>query len=91
MEIIDDETNILNGLKVGLPKEYFSEYLDDKVKDSVMDFVSFLSDQGAIIEEISLPHTDYALSVYYILAPSEASSNLSRYDGVKYGYSENES
>ena len=90
LEIIDDETNILNGLKVGLPKEYFSEYLDEKVKDSVMDFVSFLSDQGAVIEEISLPHTDYALSVYYILAPSEASSNLSRYDGVKYGYSENE-
>jgi aspartyl-tRNA(Asn)/glutamyl-tRNA(Gln) amidotransferase subunit A len=90
LEIIDDEINILKGLKIGLPKEYFSEYLDGKVKDSVMDFVSFLSDQGAVIEEVSLPHTDYALSVYYILAPSEASSNLSRYDGVKYGYSENE-
>ncbi|MAW66660.1 MAG: Asp-tRNA(Asn)/Glu-tRNA(Gln) amidotransferase GatCAB subunit A [Chloroflexi bacterium] len=78
----------LNGLKVGLPKEYFSSYLESEVKSNVIELVDFLSSQGAIVNEVSLPHTEYALSVYYILAPAEASSNLSRYDGVKYGYSE---
>ena len=53
-----------------------------------MELVEFLSKEGANVEEVSLPHTDYALAVYYILAPSEASSNLSRYDGVKYGFSD---
>ena len=78
----------LKGLKIGLPKEYFSSYLDSEVKSNVLELVDFLSSEGAIVKEVSLPHTEYALSVYYILAPSEASSNLSRYDGVKYGYSE---
>ena len=78
----------LKGLKIGLPKEYFSSYLDSEVKSNVIELVDFLSSEGAIVKEVSLPHTEYALSVYYILAPSEASSNLSRYDGVKYGYSE---
>ena len=71
-----------------MPKEYFSSYLESEVKSNVIELVDFLSSKGAIVKEVSLPHTEYALSVYYILAPSEASSNLSRYDGVKYGYSE---
>ncbi len=78
----------LKNLNIGLPKEYFSDYLDDNVKSNVMELVEFLSKEGANVEEVSLPHTDYALAVYYILAPSEASSNLSRYDGVKYGFSD---
>ena len=78
----------LKNLNIGLPKEYFSVYLDDNVKSNVMELVEFLSKEGANVEEVSLPHTDYALAVYYILAPSEASSNLSRYDGVKYGFSD---
>ena len=71
-----------------MPKEYFSSYLESEVKSNVIELVDFLSSKGAIVNEVSLPHTEYALSVYYILAPAEASSNLSRYDGVKYGYSE---
>ena len=71
-----------------MPKEYFSSYLESEVKSNVIELVDFLSSKGAIVKEVSLPHTEYALSVYYILAPAEASSNLSRYDGVKYGYSE---
>ncbi len=76
----------LTGLKIGIPKEYFVAGLDKEVEQSVREAIKLLEKQGAKIVEISLPHTEYCLAVYYILAPSEASANLARYDGVKYGY-----
>jgi len=76
----------VDGLVVGLPKEYYVEGMDKEVRSIVLDAASALEKAGAKIEEISLPHTEYAVSVYYVIAPAEASSNLSRYDGVKYGY-----
>ncbi|MFH1715031.1 MAG: Asp-tRNA(Asn)/Glu-tRNA(Gln) amidotransferase subunit GatA [Elusimicrobiota bacterium] len=76
----------LSSLRVGLPKEYFAEGLNDEVRMAIMNSVKFLEENGAKIKEISLPHTDYAVAAYYIIAPSEASSNLARYDGVKYGF-----
>jgi len=77
----------LTGLKVGVPIEYFAEGIDQGVETSVRNAIKVLGDLGAEIIETSLPHSAYALAVYYIIAPSEASANLSRYDGVKYGYS----
>lgn len=76
----------VKGFKIGLPKEYFGEGIDENVKASVMNAVKELEKQGATVKEISLPSTDYALSSYYIISSAEASSNLARYDGVKYGF-----
>ncbi|MFU0800823.1 MAG: Asp-tRNA(Asn)/Glu-tRNA(Gln) amidotransferase subunit GatA [Xylanivirga thermophila] len=76
----------VKGWKIGVPKEYFGEGLDPEVKKAIEKAIATFESLGAEIEEISLPHTEYALSVYYILACAEASSNLARYDGVKYGY-----
>jgi aspartyl-tRNA(Asn)/glutamyl-tRNA(Gln) amidotransferase subunit A len=76
----------IKGLKVGIPKEYFIEGIDKDVKESVRLAIKKLESLGAIPVEISLPHTGYAVATYYILATSEASSNLARYDGVKYGF-----
>jgi len=76
----------IKGLKVGLPKEYFIEGLDSQVREKVMSAATLLEGQGAEIVEISLPHTPYAVGTYYLIATAEASSNLARYDGVKYGY-----
>ncbi|MFP4472752.1 MAG: Asp-tRNA(Asn)/Glu-tRNA(Gln) amidotransferase subunit GatA [Candidatus Omnitrophota bacterium] len=73
------------GLTIGIPKEYFIAGLDPEVKSAVSDAVDIIKQQGASIKEISLPHTQYAVSVYYIIATAEASSNLARYDGVQYG------
>jgi aspartyl-tRNA(Asn)/glutamyl-tRNA(Gln) amidotransferase subunit A len=79
--------NDVTGLKVGIPREYFEgEGLDPSVRAAVEKARAALVAQGAQAVEISLPHTSYALSAYYILAPAEASSNLARYDGVRYGY-----
>jgi aspartyl-tRNA(Asn)/glutamyl-tRNA(Gln) amidotransferase subunit A len=75
----------LNGVRIGLPKEYFVEGIDAAVKEKVMEAVSFLEQNGAHVREISLPHTPYAVSTYYLIATAEASSNLARYDAVKYG------
>lgn len=75
----------IKGIRIGLPKEYFVEGLDDKVRQNVMGAVKDLGRQGADIVDISLPHTKYAISTYYLIATAEASSNLSRYDGAKYG------
>jgi len=75
----------IKGLKIGLPKEYFVKELDNKVNNSIKDSLKILEKLGATIKEISLPHTNYAMAAYYILVPSEISSNLSRYDGVRYG------
>lgn len=77
----------IKGLRMGIPREYFAEGLEEGVKDVLMKAISLLKELGAEIEELSLPHTKYALPSYYIVAPSEASANLARYDGVKYGFS----
>ncbi len=76
----------VKGMRVGLPREYFAEGVDASVKAAVEKALSTLVSLGAEGVEISLPHTGYALSTYYIIAPAEASSNLARYDGVRYGY-----
>jgi aspartyl-tRNA(Asn)/glutamyl-tRNA(Gln) amidotransferase subunit A len=76
----------VKGLKLGAPKEYFAEGVSDEVKASVHKAIELLEAQGAIVEECSLPITEYALATYYIIAPAEASSNLARYDGVRYGH-----
>jgi aspartyl-tRNA(Asn)/glutamyl-tRNA(Gln) amidotransferase subunit A len=73
------------GLRIGLPKEYFPTGLDADVKDSVMGMVQRLEKAGAVVREVSLPHTDYTIATYYILTTAEASSNLARYDGARYG------
>ena len=77
----------IKGMKVGVPKEYYGAGIDGAVSDTLRTALAKLEELGASVEEISLPHTMYALAVYYILAPSEASANLARYDGVKYGFS----
>lgn len=78
-------TQDIKGLKAGIPLEYFAEGIEPGVKETIMQAVKVLEDLGVVVEETSLPHTDYALPVYYILAPAEASSNLARFDGVRYG------
>ena len=78
----------IKGMRLGVPKEYFIEGIEKEVELSVKDAIKKLEDLGSTPVEISLPHTDYAIATYYILATSEASSNLARYDGVKYGYRE---
>jgi aspartyl-tRNA(Asn)/glutamyl-tRNA(Gln) amidotransferase subunit A len=75
----------VKGLKVGIPKEFFPDGLNKEVAESVKKAIAELEKQGAKVEEVSLPASPYALAAYYILAPSEASSNLARYDGVRYG------
>ncbi len=79
-------TNDIEGIKFGVPKEYFIEGMDTEVEKIVHTAVKALKECGASIEEISLPHTEYAIATYYIIAPAEASANLARYDGVRYGY-----
>ena len=76
----------VKGLRIGIPKEYFGDGIDPFVKQSVMNAVKELEKQGATVKEISLPSTDYALSSYYIISSAEASSNLARFDGVRYGF-----
>lgn len=78
--------NGIKGLKVGIPKEYFIEGMDPEVETAVKEAVKVIQAAGAEIKDVSLPHTGYAVATYYILATSEASSNLARYDGVKYGF-----
>ena len=76
----------IGGWKVGIPKEYFIEGIDAEVKDAIQQTIKVIEGLGAKCIEVSLPHTEYCLAVYYIIAPAEASSNLARYDGVKYGF-----
>lgn len=76
----------IEGLRIGIPKEYFAEGLNADVLKAVKDALKVYQRLGAKIVDISLPHTEYAVAVYYIIANAEASSNLARYDGVKYGY-----
>lgn len=76
----------VKGLRIGVPKEYFAKGLDEGVKDVLMKAIETFKGLGAIVEECSLPYTEYAMPAYYLLATAEASSNLARYDGVRYGY-----
>ena len=76
----------LTGLRIGLPKEYFGAGLDSRIADAVMNVVEQLKQLGAVVKEISLPNMQHAIPAYYVIAPAEASSNLSRFDGVRYGY-----
>lgn len=78
----------IKGVKIGLPKEYFGEGLSVDVAKAIENSIEFFKREGAEIVEISMPHTDYAVAVYYIIATAEASSNLARFDGVKYGFRE---
>jgi aspartyl-tRNA(Asn)/glutamyl-tRNA(Gln) amidotransferase subunit A len=74
------------GLRIGIPAEYFIEGLDPEVETAVRAAIKTLETLGATTESVSLPHTEYGLAAYYVIAPAEASSNLARYDGVKYGF-----
>jgi aspartyl-tRNA(Asn)/glutamyl-tRNA(Gln) amidotransferase subunit A len=77
----------MRGLRIGVPQEYFVDGMDDSVRDAVETAIRQMEDLGAEVDrEVSLPSTDLGVAVYYIIAPSEASANLARYDGVKYGY-----
>jgi aspartyl-tRNA(Asn)/glutamyl-tRNA(Gln) amidotransferase subunit A len=76
----------IKGIKVGIPKEYFIEGMDPEITVAVQHAIKQLQTLGAVPVEVSLPHTEYAIAAYYVLALSEASSNLARYDGVKYGF-----
>jgi aspartyl-tRNA(Asn)/glutamyl-tRNA(Gln) amidotransferase subunit A len=76
----------IKGLQLGIPKEYFVSGVQPEVREGVLQGIRQLEEQGAIVKEISLPHTEYAVAVYYIVATAEASSNLARYDGMRYGY-----
>lgn len=86
---VEDYTAYLNqpveGLRIGLPKEYFAKGLDSEVESPIRDQIALLNEAGAEIIDVSLPHTDYAIAAYYIIATAEASSNLARYDGARYG------
>jgi aspartyl-tRNA(Asn)/glutamyl-tRNA(Gln) amidotransferase subunit A len=80
----------VRGLKAGIPKEYFrSDGIDKGVREVTMTAIKKLESLGMTVEEISLPHTDYAMACYYVLVPSEISSNLSRFDGVRFGHLRN--
>ena len=79
-------TDGVKGMRLGVPKEYFVAGMEPAVEQSIRDAIRLLEQQGASIEEVSLPHSDVALPAYYIIAPAEASSNLARYDGTRYGF-----
>ena len=79
-------TGDIQGLKIAVPKEYLGEGVSDEVRQSVLQALKVLESLGATWEEVSLPHSKYALATYYLLASSEASANLARFDGVRYGY-----
>src|SRR6266702_3490047 len=78
--------NGVKGMRLGVPKEYFVAGMEPAVEQAIRDAIRLLEQMGASIEEVSLPHSDVALPAYYIIAPAEASSNLARYYGVRYGY-----
>ncbi len=78
-------TGDVKGLKIGIPKEFFIEGLSDEVKQAVEEAIEVLKKKGAEFKEVSLPHSEYSVATYYIIATAEASSNLARYDGVRFG------
>ncbi len=75
----------VKGLRIGVPKEYFGDAINNEVREAVLARIDFLRSQGAVIREVSLPHAEYTIAAYYILSTAEASSNLARYDGARYG------
>lgn len=79
-------TGDMKGMRIGVPKEYLGEGVGEAARNSVRSALEVLEKQGAVIEEVSLPHSKYALAAYYLLSSSEASANLARFDGVRYGY-----
>lgn len=79
-------TNDIKGLRIGVPKEYFGQGMDPNVEKVIREALRTFEGLGAIVEECSLPNTEYAMPAYYLIAPAEASSNLARYDGVRYGH-----
>jgi aspartyl-tRNA(Asn)/glutamyl-tRNA(Gln) amidotransferase subunit A len=81
----DTKGGDLSGLRVGIPNEYYVQELSTEVLDTWRSGIKSLRDRGASIVPVSLPHTEYALPAYYIIALAEASSNLARFDGVRYG------
>ena len=85
-DLLESLNKDIKGLRIGLPEEYFIKGLDARIKDRVMNAVAMLETNGVEIINISLPHTMHAISCYYLIATAEASSNLARYDGVKYGF-----
>jgi aspartyl-tRNA(Asn)/glutamyl-tRNA(Gln) amidotransferase subunit A len=84
--LADIKQNI-KGLKIGLPQEYFTDGIDAQVEQAINLAIDKLKELGAQVKEVSLPHTKYGIAVYYIITPSEISSNLARFDGIKYGFS----
>ncbi|MDA1190451.1 MAG: amidase family protein, partial [Candidatus Poribacteria bacterium] len=76
----------VKGLRIGIPREYFVDGLDPEIAASVRAAIAKFEEMGATTDEISMPHTEYAVATYYIIAPAEASSNLARFDGVRYGF-----
>ncbi len=82
----DEAAATLRGKRLGLPREYFIAGMDPDLERRIREAVAGLEAAGAIVEEVSLPHTDYGLATYYIVAPAEASANLARYDGIRYGH-----
>ncbi len=82
----DEAAAALRGKRFGLPREYFVAGMEPDLERRVREAVAVLDDAGATVEEVSLPHTEYGLATYYIVAPAEASANLARYDGIRYGY-----
>ena len=88
-EVPDFKQSLINdvkGIRIGIPEEYFVEGMDAEVERSVRDAIDSFRKWGADVQRVSLPHTEYAVAIYYIIATAEASSNLARYDGVKYGF-----
>ncbi len=85
VEALKTASSAIRGLRVGVPKEYFVKGMDSEVESGVRASIKLLGELGATIVDVSLPYTQYAIPVYYIINPAEASSNLSRYDGVRYG------
>ena len=90
LNVEDENKDIKKIFNIGVPKEYFSEGLDSEVQQSVEKIIELLRTAGHSIEQISLPHTEYAVPTYYLIACAEASSNLARYDGVGYGHRAND-
>jgi aspartyl-tRNA(Asn)/glutamyl-tRNA(Gln) amidotransferase subunit A len=84
---VDEAAAALKGKRLGLPREYFVKGMEPGVEAAIRAAVADLEAAGATVEEVSLPHTDYGLATYYIVAPAEASANLARYDGIRYGLS----
>ncbi|MBI2551579.1 Asp-tRNA(Asn)/Glu-tRNA(Gln) amidotransferase subunit GatA [Candidatus Uhrbacteria bacterium] len=87
LEKAKTDSDTMKGKRIGVPREYFIDGMDAEVRARVEESIDRLREQGAIFKEISLPMTKYALETYYVIMPAEASSNLARYDGVRYGFS----